>query len=159
MVMNPDKTAFAKIASVNGIEPYSTPLKGNILAYDPDHYVIHFEAGSISDSMYSVKVGAEVKIIPKSKYTAYLSWPEYLKKFSCSAELNNPLRQTAADDAQAIMPLNYKELSFNCIDVKGDWVKVTCNAEYEGSPKGKTLTGWLRWRKNGRVILKQQHSC
>ena len=55
--------------------------------------------------------------------------------------------------------LDYSELSFVCDEISGDWVKVTCNKACEGCIDGKVVTGWIRWKENGKVILKQYYTC
>ena len=159
-IYNQDNSVFSTIASKNGNEPSSDKLKGKILAYYPDYYVIHFDAEKLSDGVYKVKVGSGSKIIRATKYVEFLSLPDYILKFFVTTTAANPLRSSPSETASDIKGLDYKQLSFDCLEIKGDWVKVACNAQCEGCPEGETdITGWVRWRKDGKIIIKQHYAC
>lgn len=159
-IYNQDNSVFATVTSKNGNEPSSDKLKGKILAYYPDYYIVHFTAEKLSDGVYKVKVGSGSKVIKARKYVEFLSLPDYVLKFFVTTTEANPLRNSQSETASEIKGLDYKQLSFKCLEVKGDWVKVACNAECEGCPEGQTdITGWVQWRKHGKIIIKQHYAC
>lgn len=159
-IYNQDNSVFATIASKNGNEPSSDKLKGKILAYYPDYYIVHFNAEKLSDGVYKVKVSSGSKIIKATKYVEFLSLPDYVLKFFVTTTAANPLRSSPSETASEIKGLDYKQLSFKCVEIVGDWVKVACNVECEGCPEGETdITGWVRWRKGGKIIIKQHYAC
>lgn len=159
-IYNQDSSVFAAVVSKNGNEPTLDKLKGKILAYYPDYYIVHFNAEKLSDGVFKVKVGSDSKIIRATKYVEFLSLPDYVLKFFVTTTAANPLRDSSSETAAEIKGLDYKQLSFKCLEIIGDWVKVACNAECEGCPEGeKNITGWARWRKDGKIIIKQHYAC
>ena len=159
-IYNQNNSVFTTVASKNSNEPYSDKLKGKILAYYPDYYIVHFNAEKLRDGVYRVKVGTSSKIVKATKYVEYLSLPDYVLKFFVITTSANPLRSSSSETASQIKGIDYKQLSFKCLEINGDWVKVACNAECEGCPEGETdITGWVRWRKDGRIIVKQHYAC
>ncbi|GGH33017.1 hypothetical protein GCM10011418_46930 [Sphingobacterium alkalisoli] len=159
-VLNVDGSLFAEIKRTNDREPFSDKLsEENILAYYPDYYIIHFESNIVSDSLYSVSIGKETKLIAKNRYMEFLSWPDYIMRYYVTTDKNNPLRQTPSDAGKAIEDIDYSELSFVGIEISGDWVKVRCDKECEGCGDCPVVSGWIRWRMGGKVIVKQYYVC
>lgn len=158
-VLNPDKSIYAKIESVGDNEPSSDMLNGRILAYYPEYYIVHFNADILSDSLYSVSVGANTKLIRKGAYVEYVSWPDYILRFFATTTKANPLRIEPSLSASTVPNLDYSKLSFRCLEISEDWVKVSCNKDCEGCPDGKEVVGWIKWKENGKVILKQYYTC
>ena len=158
-IYNLDNTVFSQIKSTNGNEPSSNFLKNKILAYFPDYYVIHFNAKKQNDN-YIVQVGNEMKKLKQNQFIEFLTWEEYVLKFFCITNENNPLYENPTTDSKIVMGLNYQQLNFTCLEVNGDWVKVVCNKDCEGCPSsGKLITGWIKWKTNGKIILKQRYAC
>lgn len=159
-ILNKDNSIFATIISKNDNEPADDKLKGEILAYFPDNYIIHFDANKVNDDEYIVKVGSSFKIIKAKKYTEYLSISDYVLRFFLSTTSINPLRKYPSESTPEFKGLDYKSLSFKSLEIMGDWVKVTCNKECEGCSEEKIIIeGWVRWRKNGKIIIKQHYIC
>jgi hypothetical protein len=158
-IFNLDKTLFGEIKSINGNEPSCPKLKGKILAYYDDYYIFHFLAKyNKTDSSYYVRVGNSVRMIPKDASMEFLSWPEYILKFYCEASKENPLRSSSSDTSEVIK-IDYERTGFKCLEINGDWVKVECDQECEGCPQGKKIKGWIRWKKDDNIILKQYFVC
>jgi hypothetical protein len=159
-IFNQDRSIFTSIESSNGNEPASDKLEGQILAYYPDYYIVHFNAAKLNEGVYKVKVGNESKIINVNRYAEFLRLPDYVLKFFATTNAENPLRISPSESASKIEGLDYEQLSFNCLEISGDWVKVACNAECEGCPEGNSdIIGWIRWRKDGKIIIKQHYVC
>lgn len=159
-VLNSDSSLFTEIKRINDQEPFSDKLnEENIQAYYPDYFIIHFKSNIISDSLYSVSIGNEIKFITKNRYTEFLPWPDYIMKYYLTTDKNNPLRQTPSDEGEIIKDVDYAELSFVGIEISGDWVKVKCDKECEGCGRGNVVSGWIRWRENGKLIVTQYYVC
>lgn len=160
-VYNADNSVFASIVSDGKEEPAADKeLNKNILTYFPFYFAIHFKAASMGDSSYTVMVGDKYKIIRKGQYTQLLSWPQYILKYLCAADKDNPLRKSPDDNSPEIKNLAYDELSFKAIEIKGDWINVRCFFECEGCPESnKKLSGWIRWRKEGEIIIHNYYGC
>ncbi len=87
----------------------------------------------------------------KSDFMTAFSWPRFLTSIH-SVEprdmTNNPVRMSPSDDAKAIEGLD----SFSILQAKavtGDWLLVNIlDGNYQAISKG-----YIRWRKNGELIL------
>jgi len=159
-ILNEDGSLYGQIVSDQQQEPYLSTLKGKIRAYYPDYYIIHFDAARKSSAAFCIKVGSEVKIVKANQFLTFLSWPDYIVSFFCATDKSNPLRVLPNDTAQLVRIEDYDELSFRCLEVKGEWVKVTCFADCEGCPENNTsISGWIRWKREGAIILKQYYAC
>jgi len=158
-IYNLDKTLFAEIKSINGNEPSCPILKGKILAYYDDYYIFHFSAKYVkSNNTYEIKIGNSIKEIIKDESMVFLTWQEYVLKFYCKSSKENPVRLLPEISSKEIK-VDYENTSFRCIGIKGDWVKVECNQECDGCPTAKKISGWIRWRIHGKVILNQILVC
>jgi len=158
-IYNVDKTLFAEIKSINGNEPTCPILKGKILAYYNDYYIFHFLAKYVkSNNTYKIKIGNSIKEIRKDESMVFLTWQEYVLKFYCKSSKENPVRFLPEMSSKEIR-VDYENTSFRCIEIKGDWVKIECNQECDGCPKAGKISGWIRWRINGKVILNQILVC
>jgi len=158
-IFNKDKTLFAEIKSINGNEPSCPKLKGKILAYFDDYYIFHFMAKfNKVANIYEIKVGNFVKTIQKDSSMKFITRQEYILKFNCRASKENPLKDLPTVTSKEIK-IDYGNTSFKCLEIKGDWVRVECNQECEGCPQGKKVKGWIRWGKDGKIILHQFFVC
>ncbi|WP_026998138.1 hypothetical protein [Flectobacillus major] len=158
-ILNSDKSQFAEIKSVDGNEPSCSKLKGKILAYFDDYYIFHFRAKqSILPNYFEVQIGSVLKLIEKSNTMMLLSLEDYILKYYCSASKQNPLKISPNEKSKSIS-VNFEDVGFICLEIKGDWVKVKCNKECESCPNGKNIEGWIRWRRNDKIILKQYYNC
>lgn len=159
-LLNEDGSVFTEIKRVDNQEPSSDKLnENNILACYPEYYVIHLNSAILSDSLYSVNIGGETKFLNRDRNTEYLSWPDYLMRYYITSDKNNPLRLSPSDVAKRVENIDYSDLSFVGIEILGDWIKVQCNKECEGCGKGPIVSGWIRWRLKGKVIIKQYYVC
>jgi hypothetical protein len=159
-IFNQDNSIFTSITSRNGNEPASDKLSGKILAYYPDYYIVHFNADKLSEGVFRVKVGNDSMILKATRYVEFLRFPDYVLKFFATTSAVNPLKISPSESASEIKGLDYEQLSFNCLEIVGDWVKVACNAECEGCPEENSeIVGWIRWRKDGKIVIKQHYVC
>jgi len=158
-ILNEDRTPFKEIFSFDTDGLASQILKDKIFAYYPDYNIVHFRASVISDSLYRVKLDTTNKLIMKAPYTEFLTWKEYILRFFSTTTSDNPLRLNPEDNAKTLGDLNYEDLNFRNTQISGDWVKVVCNKDCEGCPDNDQITGWLRWRKNGEIILNIHYAC
>ncbi|CAD0009679.1 hypothetical protein [Flavobacterium salmonis] len=158
-ILNINKTIYSEIKSVKGNEPTCEKIKSKILAYYSDYYIFHFEARkSTIKGFYEIKVGDEVKLIKEDVTMKFLTLKKYILSFYCKATKENPLLLKPASNSKKIN-IDFENTSFNCITIDGDWVKVRCNNNCEGCPNKKIFEGWIRWKKNGSIVLKLFYSC
>lgn len=160
-IYNLDKSVFAKIKSIRGNEPSNDKLVNNIYAYYPDYYIIHFQVSDFDEDYYKVKIGKTQKLIQKNKFVTFFDQSKYLLEYFCITNKSNPLRKFDSDESElSYKNLDYSTLNFICLEVKGDWIKVKCNIDCEGcGTESNKIEGWIRWRKNGKIIIEQRYSC
>jgi hypothetical protein len=159
-IKNADGKLFTKVESLDGNEPSSEKLSNKILAYYPEFYIQHFKATDINEHLYAVQIGDQVKSIKKGKYMELLTLQDYILRFFCTTDKLNPLRDRPSEDASLVPVEDYEELSFRCVEIVGEWVKVICNDDCEGCPENnKTVKGWIKWSDNGKLILNQYFTC
>ena len=158
-ILNADLTIFTTIVGDSNNEPSGEGLSGNILTYYPDYYLIHFEGTSFDDSLYAIVVSDNIKFIRKGRFMELINWHEYILRYFCMTDATNPVREEPSDNAAIINVIDYKDLSFRCLEVRNDWVRVSCNTDCEGCPPNSTVQGWIRWKRDGRRIIKQYYTC
>ncbi len=72
---------------------------------------------------------------------------------------DNPVRVNPSMEATIVA--NFLEYSYLSVEIEGDWLKVTDDKDcYPGEePSKKDIVGWIRWRKDGKLILDVRHLC
>ena len=131
--------------------------------YDAEYGLFIMKAKDLNDKFYLVKINGKTYLIDK-RYKDILEFktPEqyvmagspYLYK-----RPQNPLRKAPNDSAEIIK--DYMKYTYVPIEIKGDWLKVKDDKECvpgEG-PSQKDIIGWVRWRKNGKIILDIRFGC
>jgi hypothetical protein len=148
---------YSVIEGDNNNEPKCDELKSSIKAYYPENYIIHFE-GYFENNKFFIKIKNSFYYIENSPYVEILNIEEYILRYYCITDKSNPLRKSPNIESE-ILNYDLKALSFNCVEIKGDWLKVRCNIDCEGCGIHKNITGWIKWRENGKQILKQKLVC
>lgn len=157
-IYNIDKTIFGVIKSQDGNEPDLKSLEGRIFAYYPDYYIFHFKGRLLDNGFIEVLIGDKPKLLKNSSTIKISSIEKYILNYYCKATKLNPLRITP-DDKARIIKFDYENVSFSCVEIKGDWVRVECLKQCEGCPEGKIIKGWIKWKNKNKIILKQFYSC
>lgn len=150
VILNQDKSVFAKIESKNGNEPSCDLLENEILAYYPDFYMFHFYLVNIDElDCYCVRIGNEEKYIMKDSTMKIRPINEYLKLYYCKATKVNPLREKPNAFAR-IMPVNYNDCYFKVLKFKGNWIKVESIIDEENK---HSYVGWIMWKNKDKIVL------
>ena len=147
------------------------------MVFDPEYSLMHFACVGQTENAYQVLINhSQTKYLPRKKEYQFQTWDQYLlqshgirRKTNETDENETPLtalRTSATDSADAISLAAGHEM-FCPMEVQGDWLKVQYDCfyndednQYEGQPChnyiGKCsdpLTGWLRWRKDNKLLV------
>lgn len=157
-LFNSDFTLFGQISRQGTQLPRFDLLRHNILAYYPEYHVIHFLARPKSDSLYVVDFGSGEKLVRKNQLTEFLGFDDYILRYYSMPQTENPIRTQPFDQAPTLQLPNITT-AFRHIRITGDWLEVTCIDSCNGCPKGTSLKGWVRWRRNDDIILNLYYDC
>lgn len=134
----------------------------NVIAYYPENGLFILKASKLEDGNYEVNINDSKGTINASKYNDLLTFKtaeKYVLDGYPNPTKENPLR-VEPDDTSSIVT-NYEENTYISIEVKGDWLKVKDDKNcYPGEkPSEKDIVGWLRWKKDGKIIIDIRHIC
>ena len=129
---------------------------------DPEYGFFIMKVKDVRNGYYEVEFNDQIALIDSVKHKQILEFKspvEFVMDGYSHGDENNPIRIAPQDDA-AILE-DYDNFSFLPVEVDGDWLKVKDSKDcYPGlGPSKEDLTGWIRWRKDGKVILDVRHSC
>jgi hypothetical protein len=162
-ILNLDGSLFGVIKEgLNGAEPIIVgPKKIDILAYYPDYYIMIFHAKALDDGKYLVELNGEEKLIKsQTGLTIYQTPEQYIAECLVDTDKSNPLRKAPNENApQKSFSGTYDDIFFEVTEVKGDWIGVRCLKICEGCPKNVLVSGWLKWRSNGKIIVNVSYVC
>ncbi len=144
--------------------------------FKPDYGIMHFVYIGQTEKAYKVLVNySDIKYLPKTKDYEFETWENYIlqsygirRKTTENGDIeeNLPLRTKPNENAETLkIPSGFE--MFCPIELKGDWVKVKYDCFYnvednphDGEPCyefiqecNNTLTGWLRWRQENKLLI------
>lgn len=140
--------------------------------FKPETGIMHFVCISESSKAYKVLVNRDTeKYLPKAKGYAFVSWESYITQSYGIKPLYEGSKTIQLQTEPGVngkpMPGTEKYEMFCPMQVKGEWVQVqvdcfynTDSNKHEGEPCHKYIgecklpvTGWLRWRKDEKVLI------
>ena len=142
----------------------------------PDYGILHFVCLDSSDNYYKILVNhSDVKYISRSEsgYN-FISWTEYITTaFSARMKRENRTNyiiEIPNDSSDIIEIPNDRFQSFCVVDVLKDWLEVKYNCFYGKPDNPYELTpceefidecelpsGWIRWRRDNKVLVELPH--
>lgn len=132
-------------------------------AYYPDYHLLIFDAFPIENGRFRIYINDQEKIIHQlDGITYYESWESHIGNAFISSSLSNPLREANSIQSAEIELTadDYKYLSYEVIQIKGDWAEVKCLEVCEGCPKdGRKIHGWLKWKENNKLLVRIAYLC
>ena len=136
--------------------------KIKIQSFDPEYGLFILKCLSFSNGFYRVEVNNEVGYVREEGYRDVLKFKtpeEYVLDSYPVPTKSNPLRVNPNEDASIIE--NYLDFTYLSVEIQGDWLKVKDDKDcFVGEePSEKDITGWVRWRKDGEIIIKLAQSC
>ena len=101
--------------------------------------------------------------IKLNKNLSYLNWSKYLDTQTTWVgkrdEYSLEVKQSPNESSKRIKMME-KDDCFVVLEVKGDWMKVKTNDVLNCSgAKYPVKSGWIRWRKNNRLLIEYGLSC
>lgn len=145
---------------INDESKYKKYLSVN--SFFPEYGIFILKCETYKNGSYDVKIGNSLAKINFDKYSSYLTFktPEqFVMEGYPNPTENNPLRTEPSQDSKIIH--DFLEFTYISVEVKGDWLKIRDDKDcYSGEkPSEKDIIGWVRWRKDGKLILDVRHIC
>lgn len=137
--------------------------KLDVTALDPEYGLFILKSfGLNNDGYYAVEVNKDTAYVHKEDHKDVLEFksPEkYVMGGYPHPTKENPLRMSPEDSAKIIS--GFEKNTYIPIKIEGDWLKVKDNKVcFPGpDPLKEVLIGWIRWRKDGEVILDVRYLC
>ena len=134
----------------------------DIESYNPEYSLFIFKANKLSDGNFEVYINNTKRIIKGEKYKEILKFktPEqYVLDSYPSPTKENPIRMKPNENSEPIP--NYDDYVYVSVKIEGDWLKVRNDDDcyFEEKHSEMNIFGWIRWKKNGKIILDLKHIC
>ncbi len=154
--------------SINGIkhkiyeEEHLYKKLVNAEVFDPEFGLFILKCYETTDKFYKVELNGETALISNSstnKFVQFKGLEQYIMESYPIPTQQNPLRMNP-DESAGIVD-NFEEWVYLPVEIDGDWVKIVDDKDcYSGeAPSQVDIKGWIRWRKDGKFILKVAHTC
>ncbi len=141
---------------------YKEGIKVN--TFDPEYGLFILDCEGIENQQYKVKINNNDCFIDIKENSHLLKFktPEQhvMESYPYLYGKNNtPLRVEPNDESEIIE--NYDKHLYEPVELKGDWLKVKDDKDcYVGEePSKENIVGWVRWRKDGKIIIDIRYSC
>jgi len=133
----------------------------NVESYFPEYGLFIIKATK-KRNCYEVEVNNSIAIIDNHRFSNLLTFKsveKYVLEGYPNPSKKNPLRFEPFEDSD-IIP-NFLDFTYLSLEIKGDWLKVKDDKDcYIGEePSEKDIIGWIRWRKDGKIIIDIRHIC
>ena len=157
-----------QVVSLNGSD-YKINEEGHIYrrlvnteVFEPEYGLFILKCYETTNKFYKVELNGRIALInnnPVNEYVQFKSIEQYIMETYPVPTEQNPLR--IAPDESAGVVNNFDKWVYSCIEIDGDWVKIIDDKDcYRGeAPSPVDIKGWIRWRKDGKFILKVAHTC
>lgn len=127
-------------------------LKTHIEArwFYPEYDILITDCVSETDSSYIIQLGSSRKYVKKNdNQLKYHTYPNFLENRSFQLHSDNPIREWP-NDTSSIITNNDVVTTFQVVEFKGEWVRVSPDFELYGS---SDFTGWVRWEKEEKLQI------
>jgi hypothetical protein len=130
-------------------------------AFAPEYGIFVVEVASEVENGYNVIID-EFHYFIEKKYDQYIklySQEEYVLNGYPVLSRNTPLRVAPSDTSSLVID-DYDEYSYLSIKVEGDWLFVNDDKDCPLRDAGdNVIAGWVRWRKNGELLIQVALLC
>jgi len=135
-----------------------------VKSYDPEYGLFILKCNGLDNNgSYKVLVNGSENFIKKSLSSEILDYKGYERyviegRPYLFRNKKTPLRMLPNEDAEIIE--GYENFLYVPLEIKGDWLKVKDDKDcYVDEPSEKDIIGWVRWRKDGEIIIDIRHLC
>ncbi|TKG88258.1 hypothetical protein EYV94_27370 [Puteibacter caeruleilacunae] len=130
--------------------------------FEPEYGFFILRCYEITDQFYKVELNEKVALVSKdvtSKSIQFKNVEKYIMESYPMPTQQNPIRVSPDEDADEVN--DFDKWTYLPVEIDGDWVKVVDDKDcYSGeAPSSIDIKGWIRWRKDGKFILKVAHTC
>lgn len=136
--------------------------KIKVQSFDPEYGLFILKCLSFSNGFYKVEVNKEVGYVQEEgnrDVLKFKTFEEYVLDSYPIPTKSNPLRVNPNEEASVVN--DYLSFTYLSVEIQGDWLKVKDdkNCFIGEEPSKKDIIGWIRWRKDGEIIIKLAQSC
>lgn len=133
-----------------------------VVSYFPENDLFILKAIKLKNGNFKVTINDKQWLIDGNKYKDILTFktPEkYVLDGYPNPTKDNPLRGAPNESSDIIA--NYEDYTYLSVEIKGDWLKIKDDKDcYSGEKPSETdIVGWIRWKKNGVIIIDIRHIC
>jgi hypothetical protein len=101
--------------------------------------------------------------VKQNKDIIYFSWPVFLKTQTTGiSKIKNVALEIKLSPSDSATRLKMMEMEdcFVVMEVKGDWMKIKTSTELECSTSKRPVKlGWIKWRRNGKLLIEYGLTC
>ncbi|QQS43058.1 MAG: hypothetical protein IPM63_09065 [Acidobacteriota bacterium] len=147
----------------SGIYPYEND-QFRPYAFHPDYFIFAVKLKAEHDDRFEVVVNEETgltKFLRKGDgFYEFQTWSEHITNlFAVDFDpKRNPLRSRPAGDT-IIYPTLEEKPTFHPVETSGEWLKVKWDSQRKGSPETEYDHGWIRWTRNGKLLIELWYLC
>lgn len=147
---------------INDEHLYREQIKVN--SYNPEYGLFILKCKGIKNQQYIVKINNDdyfININGNKNLLKFKTQEEHVMESYpyLFGENKTPLRKQPNDESEIID--GYNDYLYLPVEIKGDWLKVKDDKDcYVGEePSKEDINGWVRWKKDGKIIIDIRHSC
>jgi len=129
-------------------------------AFYPEHGLFVLKCYANSNGFYYVDFNNQFcKIRNDGDSVEFKDLESYILETYPIPTNSNPVRTEPNDYSKTVK--RFLDLVFIPIEIKGDWVKVIDSKDcYSGEyPSKENIEGWIRWRRDGVIIINVAYIC
>lgn len=164
-VYSENGTVFATIYKEKESDEYKVNGAGkeainDIRAFYPDYGVMIIDADSMQlQGRFTVYIKGQKRYISAKDvkgFAKFQVWDVFLKNVFIKVKSESALYTDTVRLQKIPRAENY---SYSVKKNSGDWIFVECLKICEECPKGKKLSGWIRWKKNNFILVEFYYFC
>jgi len=129
-------------------------------SFDPEYGIFIVRVLSEKNDKLTVEINGSECLI-SSEYYNYIELKtdeEHILQSYPVLGSNTPLREQPNDTAQTVQ--YFEEYSYVPIRIDGDWLYVRDDKDCPlRDSQSKVIEGWVRWRKDGKIIIRVAQLC
>jgi len=132
-------------------------------AFHPDYFVLALKCVGKKGNRYEVIVNEEKNlkkyVKANAKVLKFETWEQHLLRLFAVGfnEKENPMLEVPQGQAKKILKT---DATFHPVEVRGEWLKVKWDTTTETQTKeAEQDFGWLRWKKDGKLLIELFHIC